>query len=268
MTRAGAQADVPTRAQPSLALQAQLLWVLVERQILIRSKRSMVGTFWPAISPLFMLVLYSFVFRRIFEVPIDRYPEFLVAGLLPWAFLSQSVSAAISSLSVEADLIRRAPFRHELIPTSMVLSMALYFVATLVMFGAYLAYHGRLAWSLAPALLVPTVAVVLFVAGIGQLVSLFDIYNRDLRFVIGNALTIWFFLLPIVYRHDMVPDSLEFLRSVDPMNMIIGQFRDILYYQSIQRPDHFVLMLVVCVVFYVVCLRVFRAFSRDLPKDV
>ena len=107
-----------------------------------------------------------------------------------------------------------------------------------MVFCGYLAYHGRLHWALVPLLLVPTVAVILFAAAVGQIVALFDVYNRDLRWVVGNVLTIWFFLLPVVYRREMAPHSLSFLTSVDPMNMIIGQFRDILYYGHISRPLH------------------------------
>jgi ABC-type polysaccharide/polyol phosphate export permease len=245
-----------------------LLRTLVVRNLWIRSKRSMLGMAWPALSPLVMLALYSYVFRRVFDVPIERYPEFLFAGLLPWAFLSQSIGAALASLSAEAMLIRRAKFPFEYVPLAMVLSQAIYLVAGVLGFAAYLAWHGRLDWALAPLLLVPTLAVVLFTSGLGQLLALFDVYNRDLRWVVGNVLTIWFFLVPIVYRQQMAPDGMLFLRSVDPMNMIIGQYRDILYYGDIHRWDHLALMLVVCVVFFLGSGVIFRRLGRDLSKDV
>ncbi|HAS09434.1 MAG TPA: hypothetical protein DCS55_02775 [Acidimicrobiaceae bacterium] len=247
---------------------AELLLTLVERQLRVRSKRSMLGMVWPSVSPLVMLALYSYVFNRVFNVPVERYPEFLFAGLLPWAFLSQSVATSIPSLSVEAPLVRRAPFRHELVPMANVLAHALYFVVSTVGFCAYLAWHGRLAWSVLPALVAPMLAVVVFGAGLCQVLALFDVYNRDLRWVVGNVLTIWFFLLPIVYRPQMVPEGLQFLQSTDPMNMIVGQFRDVLYYGSVSRPGHMALMLIVSAVFFVVCTAVFRRCSGELPKDL
>lgn len=246
----------------------ELLLTLVQRQLLLRSKRALIGAVWPAIAPLVMLALYSFVFNRIFTVPVPRYPEFLFAALLPWVFLSQSISASISSLSLEADLVRRAPFRHELVPIASVLAMAMYLLVTLLGFCAYLAIHGQLAWELAPVLLVPTASVVLLAAGIGQIVALFDVYNRDLRWVVGNLLTVWFFLLPIVYRRDMAPRALSFLDSTDPMNMIVGQFRSILYEQEVSRPAHLVLMLLVCIVFFLGSRAFFHRFGAELPKDI
>ena len=253
---------------PARRSNAELLLTLVQRQLLIRSKRAVIGTVWPAIAPLVMLGLYSFVFNRVFEVPVSRYPEFLFAALIPWAFFSQSLTACISSVSIESDLVRRSPFPHEFLPIAVVLSMTLYFLATLTAFCGYLAIHGRLEWALLPVLVAPTVAVILFSAGMGQLVALFDIYNRDLRWIIGNILTIWFFLLPIVYRRDMEPDSLSFLDSVDPMNMIVGQFRDILYYQQVSRPLHLALMFLVSAAFFVASRALFRRAGRELPKDL
>ncbi len=246
----------------------ELLRTLVERQLRLRSKRSVVGVVWPAVSPLVMLGLYSFVFNRVFSVPVERYPEFLLAGLLPWAFLAQAVAASISSLSIEAMLIKRAPFRHQLIPMAMILSMACYFVVTLIGFCAYLAYHGRLNWTLVPLLVLPTVAVILFVTAVGQMLALFDIYNRDLRWVIGNVLSIWFFLLPIVYQRQMAPSSLDFLRSVDPMNLIIGQYRDLLYFGSVPDAGPMILMLMLSGGFFAMCQFLFARFSHEIPKDV
>lgn len=257
-----------TRTRAVVRRDGELLRTLVERQLRLRSKRSVVGVIWPAASPLVMLGLYSFVFNRVFSVPVERYPEFLFAGLLPWAFLSQAVAASISSLSVEGMLIRRAPFRHQLIPMAMVLSMAVYFLVTLVGFCAYLAFYGRLNWALVPLLALPTLSVILFVTAVGQVLSLFDIYNRDMRWVIGNILTIWFFLLPIVYRRQMAPESLDILRSIDPMNLIIGQYRDLLYFGSVPRPGPMISMVLLSGGFFLLCQLGFTRLSRELPKDV
>jgi ABC-type polysaccharide/polyol phosphate export permease len=58
------------------------------------------------------------------------------------------------------------------------------------------------------------------------------------------------------------------LRSVDPLNMIVGGFRDILFWHRLSRPGHLALMCGVCVVFFVACMGIFRRFAPELPKDV
>lgn len=245
-----------------------LFVTLVERQIRIRAKRTWIGTVWPMVAPLLLLALYAFVFHSVFKVPVNHYGIFLFAGLLPWTLLAQSLGAAVTSISSEAELVRRAPFPYEFLPIATVASLAIYFVVGLVGFVIYLAVVGRLDVLLVPVLIVPVVALVLFVMGVSMLLALVDVHNRSLRTVLANLLTVWFFLVPVVYSAAMVSPRLRVLRSIDPMNMIVGQFRDVLYYGHLSRPLHLVLMAVVCVAFFLTCLTVFRRFARDLPRDV
>jgi ABC-type polysaccharide/polyol phosphate export permease len=259
---------VTATAQRSTGQSAELWWTLVSRGLLIRSKRTLIGTIWPVVSPLLLVALYAFVFHSVFRVPVHHYAIYLFSGLLPWSFLAQTVGLASMSLSGDGDLIRRAPFRYEILPLSMVGTMAVYFLATLAVFVVYLAARGLLPWGLLPLLPIPIVSLVLFVAGITMILSLIDVYTRDIRLVLGNLMTVWFFLVPIVYRPGMAHGWLRSLRSIDPMNMIIGQFRNVLYDGHLYRPAHMALMVVVCMLFFGGCLAVFRHFAPNLPRDV
>jgi len=245
-----------------------LFVTLVERQLRLRAKRTWVGTVWPLVAPFLLLGLYVFVFHSVFKVPVPHYGIFLFAGLLPWTLLAQGLGASVMSISSEAELVRRAPFPYELLPIATVVSLALPFVVGLVGFVIYLETVGRLNLVLVPLLVVPVVAVVLFVMSLSMMLALVDVHNRALRSVLANLLTVWFFLVPVVYSPEMVSARLRTLRSVDPMNMIVGQFRDLLYYGHVSRPFHMGLMMIVCVAFFLVCLTVFRRFAVDLPRDV
>lgn len=246
----------------------QLFGALVERQLRLRLKRSLLGILWPIAAPFFLFALYAFVFNSVFEVPVEHYGIFLLAGLLPWTFLAQTVGLVISSVSNEPELIRRAPFPYEYLPLSSAVVMALYFLVTLGGFVAYLAAIGWLRYGVLPFLVVPVVALLLLVGAISMLLSIVDVYNHDLRQILSNLMTIWFFLVPVVYRPGMAPSQLYFLRSVDPMNLIVSQFRDVLYSGRLFQPAHMVIMMGLCAALFVVSLAVFRRASRQLPKDV
>ena len=259
------QATIPSR---KLANSRELFLTLVERQLRIRSKRALMGSIWPVVAPYVLIATYVFVFGTVFKVPIDRYPEFLTAGLLPWAFLTQTLGKTVLSLSSESDIIRKSPFAYELLPLSATASYALNYLATLGLFVGYLAVVGRLDYILLPVLIFPVTAVILLVMSLSMILALIDVYNHDLRMVLGNLLTVWFFLIPIVYRHEMTPEGLSFLDSVDPMNMIVGQMRAVLYYREIARPLHMIWMLVACVLLFWICRAVFRRLSHNLPQDI
>lgn len=244
------------------------LSVLTERQLRLRTKRSHLGTVWPLVAPFSMMLLYTFIFNRVFDAGIPDYPIFLLCGLLPWSFLTQTLGKTIGSITSHPELVRSLPLRAELIPLSGVVVQAATFVAGTVGFVVFLGVTGRLHVALLPALLLPITALLLLIGGLSLILALIDVYNRDLRMVLGNILLIWFFLVPIVYRRAMAPESLAFLSSVDPMNLIVGQFRAVLYHGKIDRPDHLVLMLALSGGLFVACWAIFRRFSKHLPEDV
>jgi lipopolysaccharide transport system permease protein len=245
-----------------------LFTVLVRRQLWLRRKRSWLGQIWPVLSPFLLMALYVFVFKRVFRVPVARYPDYLLCGLLPWAFLTTTVTRASASVSGEVDMLRKAPFPPELLPLSNVVAYSIDFVITLAIFVAALAVRGELPLATLPLLVVPVVAVTLVCMALSMLVALVDVYSHDLRRIMGNLLTVWFFLVPIVYRPHMAPGSIAAIRSVDPMNLVVTQMRDVLYRGRVLHAVELGVMVALAAALFVGALAVFRRFSTDLAKDV
>jgi len=244
-----------------------LFMVLVRRQLWLRRKRSWLGQLWPVVSPFLLMALYIFVFKRVFKVPVERYPDYLLCGLLPWAFLTSAVTRASSTISSEVDMMRKAPFPTEMLPLSAVTANTLDFVITLVIFIAALAVRGELPFGTLPLVVVPIVAVTLVTMALSMLIGLIDVYSHDLRRVLGNILTVWFFLVPIVYRPHMAPGTLATVRRFDPMNLVVTQMRDILYRGRLMHTFELGLMVVLSSVLFAGALVVFRRYSLDVAKD-
>lgn len=255
-------------ARTSSMAQTRLLRVLVLRQLRLLRKRSVLGLLWPMLTPWVMLALYAFVFHSVLNVPIPRYGVFLFAGLLPWSFLSQTLGTTMQSLSQEADLIRRARFSYWLLPVATEIALSTYFIATLALFVGYLGVEGELNWKLLPAILLPVISLYMFIGAVACVLSLIDVYNRDLRQVFNNILTVWFFLVPIVYQQQMLSHRLLFLRSIDPLNLIVGEFRNILYDGDLPHPLHSVVVLLVSGGLLLLATSLINRVSAALPKDV
>jgi lipopolysaccharide transport system permease protein len=202
---------------------------LIERQWRIRAKRSYLGIVWPVLSPVGLALLYVLVFKRVFAVPIERYPQFLVCGLLPWTFLTIAVTRSVSSVTGDADVVRKARFPYELLPLTTVANQAFILLVNMLGFVAYLAVTGELRWATLPLAAFPVATIVLLAGAISLLVSLIDVYTRDLRFVVGNVLSVWFFLIPIVYRPRMAPSYLRWFQRIDPVASVVAQLRAVLY---------------------------------------
>lgn len=254
--------------KPAAIATRDLLVTMVERRIRLRAKRTWIGSVWPVIAPLFLFLLYAYVFHSVFKVHQPRYGLFLFCGLLPWTFLAQTLGDGVLSITNEAVLVRRAAFHHEILPIAAVITMSIYFLATLAGLVGFLAVRGELHLALLPLVVVPVLALYLLVGGLAIMLSYIDVYNRDLRQVLGNLLTVWFFLVPIVYSQKMVSPDLRFLRSFDPASIIVGQFRQIFYYGSVTQPWHYAYVLLICGGVFAVSLLIARRVSRHLAKDI
>ena len=260
----------PLAALGDLVRHRELLATLVERQVRLRLKRSFMGVLWPLVAPLFLFALYRFVFGSVFRAPVEDYGIYLFAGLLPWTFLLQTVHDALQSISFELDLVRRAPFPHHLLPLSRVTVLAVPFLTLLALFIAFLALFAERGVDLMvlPALAIPLMSLVLLVAAASTLLALVDVFNRDLRYVLHNLFTVWFFLVPIVYHQRMVSEQVRTVTSVDPMRWIIEQFRDVLYHGRFDEPVAALATLGACGTLFVVALMAFSRLSVDLAKEV
>ena len=249
-----------------LRCSGEVLVALVERNLRVRLKRTVLGIGVPLVSPLLMLVLYAYVFGHVFDAPIPAYPSFVFAGLLPWTFMALCIGGAPTTVSMEADLVRRSPFPVELLPIASVLSLAVFFLTSLAAWVGWLVVRGHVQVAHLIGIVPATVALLELAAALVLLLGLLDVYNRDIRQVLGNILTVWFFLLPVVYRPSMVPSPLQWMQTGDPMNRIIFLYRETLY--SDRLPPFLPALGVVTAttLFLGFALVVFRRYSVEVAK--
>lgn len=205
----------------------ELLRVLVERDIRVRYKQTVLGIAWAIIQPLLMMVVFSIFFGKFAKMPSDgiAYPVFVYAGLLPWIFFANSITNASLSLVGSAALVSRVYFPRILIPLSAVGATLLDFSIASSILLAMMTYYG-IGWSwqilLAPAL---TSGVILSALGVGILVSALTVSYRDFRFVLPFLIQFWMFATPVAFPSSIVPEEWRWLLMLNPMTGLIEGFR-------------------------------------------
>ena len=202
---------------------------MVLRDIRARYAGSRLGIAWAFAQPVFWILLYAWVFGVILRIPVEKgfsnFPEFLLAGLLPWMAIQEGVSRASSALTDNAAMVKKTVFPVETLVLSVVLAAVVNEVIAFAFFAIYLAWLGHLSlpWLLlaAPALLVQTVltfGVACFAATVTTLV-------RDVAHGIGIALTVLFYATPIVYPAAMIPSRYRFLLAINPIAHLVEWYR-------------------------------------------
>jgi len=186
-----------------------LLRMLTRRHLADRYRGSTLGFVWSLLNPILMMLVYSFVFRRIIRIQIPgiRYEAFFLTGYLAWNFFTVAAMNAASSVVENRYLIQKAYLPHIALPLSAILSnLANYLVAIPLLIVFNLIFGSRPGASI---MLLPLAValIVLLAAGVGLIMAAVAPFFRDLLQVMGVLFTAWFFATPILYhlRYQVAP---------------------------------------------------------------
>ncbi len=204
---------------------------LVIRDLKVRYSNSVLGFFWSLLSPLLMMAVFTLIFAFLVPGSIDKYPVYILAGLLPWNFFSGATMGAVGSIVANGHLISRVYFPREILPLSIVLSNLVNFLLALgVLFALALLYQVPLGGSL---LFLPFVILIqtLFSMGLGLFLSALNVLFRDTQQIMEVLLLAWFFLTPILYPLERLPGAAlqQAWLAVNPMASLVVGYRTILY---------------------------------------
>jgi lipopolysaccharide transport system permease protein len=212
-----------------------LIQSLVARELKARYRGSVLGFFWSFINPLLLLLVYSFVFSVILinRSTTQPYAIFLFCGILPWTWFSSSVLECSNVLIGGGNLIKKVLFPAEVLPIVTVLANLVHFLLGLPILFLFMAYYrvvpdlAGLAWF-PVALLVQLVLTL----GLGFIVSALTVHFRDIKDILANLLTFWFFATPIIYPMSLMnpfPWSKRLL-NLNPFTHLAISYQEILFY--------------------------------------
>jgi len=205
----------------------ELFYFLTWRDVKIRYKQTVLGAAWAVIQPVFNMILFTFIFGKVANVPSDNvpYPLFAFAALLPWTFFSNAIAMAGASLVGNAHLITKVYFPRMIIPAAAVLAGLVDFAFAFAVMAVLLVwYQVPLSFNLVmlPALIILTSALAF---ATGTLLSSLNVKYRDIRYVIPFLIQIWMFATPIIYPVSMMPRKYQWIFKLNPLTGIIEGYR-------------------------------------------
>ncbi len=205
-----------------------LLIELVQRDMRLRYKRSMLGVFWSLLNPLLQLLVFQFVFTVILPVKIPHFPLFLFIGLLAWTWFQSALIEATGAIVDNRDLIRRPGFPNAILPLVPVTTNFIHYLITLPVLLTFLLLGGV---PLQPvALLLPLVLIVQFLItlSLAYVVAALHVQFRDTRYLLGIVLLLGFYLTPVFYDARSIPQAYQGLYHLNPMVILIETYRHVL----------------------------------------
>ena len=235
----------PHAAQPtSLMALARSLWrnrqlivQMTRREVAGRYKGSALGLAWSFFNPVFMLVVYTFVFSEIFksrwggvggDESKTQFAVILFVGMIVMGLFTEVLNRAPGLIISNVNYVKKVVFPIEILP---VIAMGAALFHSLISFGvlltAFALFNGYLHWTVifAPLVVLPLVILTL---GIGWMLASLGVFLRDVGQTIGLITTVLMFLTPIFYPVTAVPERFRPFIMANPLTFIIEQAREVL----------------------------------------
>jgi lipopolysaccharide transport system permease protein len=210
----------------------ELVAHMIRRSVAGRYRGSFMGVGWTVLQPLLMLAVYTYVFGVVFQArwhaASTSHAEFALAvfcGLIPFGIISECAAAAPGVIVAHANYVKRVIFPLELLPI-VVVGSALVTAAmnTLVLVVAELLLLGRVPPGV---LLLPVAAVpcVLLALGLAWFLAMLGVFVRDTASVVGFVTQVLFFMTPIVYPVQAVPERFRGIVALNPLVPLVDAWR-------------------------------------------
>jgi lipopolysaccharide transport system permease protein len=245
---------------------------LVSRELKARYRGSVLGFLWSFVNPLLLLLTYTLVFQVILpnrQPDIQPYFLFLFCGILPWTWFQASVAESAGVIIASGNLIKKVLFPAEVLPAVTVLANLAHFLLGLPILLAFLAWKGRLAWTV---VLLPLPIAVQFVLTIGLalFLSALTVHFRDIQNILTHVLHLWFFATPVIYSYAAIPEGSPLRQALrlNPMTHVVVMYQQVLFHGNVDHWRGLFLTLLVGVVAFAVGAFLFDRLRDTLPEEV
>lgn len=202
----------------------------VARDLRKKYKRSYLGYVWSMLNPLFMMLVLAIVFSKLMN-HIDNYAVFLFCGLLPWSYFDQTLNGSLNTIRQNAKIIDQVSIPKFIFPTTTAIynfvNLFISIVPLLIVM-LYTDFPLHLTMLAFPIILIPLFFVSM---GLSLIFAVANVFFEDTQHLASILLRILYFLSPVLYNRDLLPDQLIDLRwpMINPMFSIIEMMRGLFY---------------------------------------
>lgn len=205
-----------------------LVTVLTHKELKVRYKNNVLGYLWSVANPLALAAVFYLAFKTIMKIPIENYVVFLIAGLFPWQWFSNSTNSAPGVLLANASLIKKVSFPRNLIPFVQVMQDMIHFLLSIPVIVLFMMlYHISPSWSWIYGL--PLLIIFQFTLnyGLSLFPSSINLFFRDLERLTSILMLLLFYCTPVFFSETMIPAKYKYLLSINPLAPFIISWRNL-----------------------------------------
>lgn len=209
-----------------------LIALMVRRDFVAQYKQTILGPLWFFISPLFNVLVYTFIFSTVAGISTDGIPPllFYLSGLTLWNYFAGTLSGTSNTFTANASIFGKVYFPRLVIPISLTISSMIRFLIQMVLLIAIMIFYFLKGYNFQCNMftaLLPVIFIVtaLLSLGCGIIISSLTTKYRDLQQVLGFGIQLWMYVTPIIYPVSIIPERYKFLVLLNPMAPLIEAFK-------------------------------------------
>lgn len=240
---------------------------LVRRELARRHRRSVLGWAWSVALPIAQVAIFFLIFGSVLRLQVPHFAAFLFIGIAMWTWFSTATNLAVGSLEDNRSLVLRPRFPAAILPVvAVVTAFVDYLFAVPVMLGI-LAFQVGIGASIVA--LVPLAAIqLLLCVAVAWLVSVLNVFFRDVRHAVTVALLLGFYLTPIFYQRSAAPSRLGWMFDYNPLGRLIEIERSVLLDGAWPSVKVLGLLAAALLAFAALSFAAFRRFEHRLPDEL
>jgi len=253
----------------------RIILELAKRDVVDAHAGEFFGAFWTYAHPIFLMVVYGFVFNFVFRsrlppdliVPAD-YSVYLFAGLIPWISAQGAMSKGASLILAHSNLVKQVVFPVEIIPLKVAVASCFPFLLSLLVLTIYLLAKFGVppwTWSLLPVLLFLHLA---FLVGLIFIFGAITVFVRDIREIVIMFSIAGVFLMPIIYLPQWVPEAVRPILYINPFSHMVWCFQDVFFFGRIEHPWSWFIYSTISLGSAVLGFRLFRKFQPHFANVI
>ncbi|WP_241242985.1 ABC transporter permease [Paenibacillus whitsoniae] len=202
-----------------------LVFNLVERDLKLKYKGSIIGFMWSLVNPLIMLIIYTWVFKTIMKTNTPNFSIFLMAGLLPWNFFASTLTMSVGAFTNNASLLTKVKLpKYILVLSNVVFNFVIFLMMIVLILGAMKVFNVPYTLSLL-YLPVALIAQLIFMISLSLILAISNVFFSDTSHLLEVFIMAWFWLTPVIYQFDLIPEQFQYYVSLNPMSLVINLYQ-------------------------------------------
>ena len=234
----------------------------------VRYRNSILGFFWTFLEPLLMLSVLYIVFTNLFKSQIEHFSLYIFLGIILWNMFSRGTTIGLNSILSRSSILTQFYLPKEIPPLSSTITSFFMLCLELVVFGIFMVVFQFL--PPATIIFLPLVLLLEFILvfGISLPLSAVNVRYRDIQFIWTVILQIGFFLTPIFYRLDILPENIQNILQFSPMVQIVNIAHDVTLYNKIPSMESIQIAIVTTLITFVVGYAIFRKSQKRMIEEL